>query len=303
MTAPEAAMSAETMAVGEGKSRRVALNVISYGLLTFSMWASYLHWYALVRHDGQPKFDAVFIAGCVDLGVYVATLYRQRDSGIGRRHSWGICTFPNFALVLMICVSVAGNVAEARHSFGGYAVAVIPSGTFLLALALAERDIAETERRRATQRAEARARLEEAERERRQAEETDRRIREAETAERERQAEAERQAEERRQRHFERQAELARRQAAIAGGPSVSVSPGAERLALVPGTGPAASSATDVMRAFWSRERAAGRMPSGADLVRAAGLSETSSLGRQMRAKWAAEEAGTAGTAGTEAVQ
>ena len=67
---------------------------------------------ALVR-PGQARRSAqaraAFIAGCVDLGVYLATLYRQRDSRIGRKPSYGFCTFPNFVLVLMICVSVCGQ--------------------------------------------------------------------------------------------------------------------------------------------------------------------------------------------------
>ena len=77
-------------------------------------------------------------------GVYLATLYRQRDSRIGRKPAWGFCTFPNFVLVAMIIVSVSGNVAEAKHTFGGYAVAVIPSVTFLVSLFLSERDAAES---------------------------------------------------------------------------------------------------------------------------------------------------------------
>ena len=131
------------------------MGVIHYGLLSFAMWASYLHWYALVRHDGQPKLESAFIAGCVDLSVYLATLYRQRDHRIGRKASFGFCTFPNFALVAMIGVSAAGNVAEAKPTFGGVAVALIPTITFLLALTLGERDLAETDRRRSRQRLEA----------------------------------------------------------------------------------------------------------------------------------------------------
>jgi MFS family permease len=47
--------------------------------------------------------------------------------------------------------------------------------------------------------------------------------------------------------------------------------------------------ATTVMRRFWEREVAQGRIPTGADLVRAAGLSPSSSLGRQNAAKWRGE--------------
>jgi hypothetical protein len=283
-------MSAETISTtDEGKGRRIALNVISYGLLTFSMWASYLHWYALVRHDGQPKFDAVFIAGCVDLGVYVATLYRQRDSRIGRRHSWGICTFPNFALVLMICVSVAGNVAEAKHSFGGYAVAVIPSGTFLLALALAERDIAETARRRARQRAEARALIEEHEAEKRRLAEAERLREEARQEDERLAAERELKRLGRDRRHAELEAErLAGVSPSQAPSVSGNVSPGVSGGGLHVVPPPEAGANTPERLAMWAHWahviKTEQRLPSGAELNTAARC--TSSIGRRMAARW-----------------
>jgi hypothetical protein len=49
------------------------------------------------------------------------------------------------------------------------------------------------------------------------------------------------------------------------------------------------ASGVTVMRAYWDSEVAAGRIPTGADLVREAKLSPTSSLGRQMAAKWRPE--------------
>ena len=156
-------MSAAGQDIEISQGRRVFMGVIQYGLLGFSMYASFLHWYALVRANGQPKIESAFIAGCIDLCVYLATLYRQRDSRIGREPAWGFCTFPNVVLVSMIIVSVSGNVAEAKHTFGGYAVAVIPSVTFLVSLFLSERDAAESDRRRARQRAAAKAREEELE--------------------------------------------------------------------------------------------------------------------------------------------
>ena len=36
-------------------ARKVFMGVIHYGLLSFAMYASFLHWFALVRHDGQPQ--------------------------------------------------------------------------------------------------------------------------------------------------------------------------------------------------------------------------------------------------------
>jgi hypothetical protein len=50
-----------------------------------------------------------------------------------------------------------------------------------------------------------------------------------------------------------------------------------------------AGNATTVMRRHWEREVAHGRIPTGADLIRVAGLSRSSSLGRQNAAKWRAE--------------
>jgi hypothetical protein len=48
-------------------------------------------------------------------------------------------------------------------------------------------------------------------------------------------------------------------------------------------------SATTIMRRHWDREVGQGRIPTGADLIRVAGLSRSSSLGRQNAAKWRAE--------------
>jgi hypothetical protein len=287
------------------QSRRVVTAVIHYGLLGFAMWASYLHWYALVRHDGQPKIESAFIAGCVDLSVYLATLYRQRDHRIGRKASFGFCTFPNLALFAMIGVSAAGNVAEAKHSFGGYAVALIPTITFLLALTLGERDLAETDRRMVVKRAEARALIEAAEDARqRQAEEDEaerRRVAEAERLRREaradeerRQAEAERKRLARDQRHAElgadRLADRApSRPAAVSASVSGTVSPGGPAgLHVVP---PSEAQADTPERAamwgYWLHAiRIEHRVPSGAELLAAGRCAATSSLGRRMAANW-----------------
>lgn len=259
------------------------------------------HWLRLAERYGQGGITGWFIAACVDLLAFEAARERQVDAKMRRKLN-GPVSFPIVVLTFSVLLTLAGNAWTAQPTAGGILLALIPGVALLLSIGFVERRASERGRQARAAEDEAErervageARLEEEERERRQAEDADRRTREAEAAARERQAEAERQADERRQRQSERQSELALRHAAIAGPASASVSPavtaGGERLALVPGTGPSPSSATDVMRAFWDRERAAGRMPSGADLLRAAGLSPESSLGRQKRAKWLQDEA------------
>jgi hypothetical protein len=280
-------MTSADLDVETSRSRTVVMGVIHYGLLGFAMWASYLHWYALVRHDGQPKIEAAFIAGCIDLSVYLATLYRQRDYRIGRKPKFGFCTFPNFALFAMICVSASGNVAEAKHSFGGVSVALIPTITFLLALTLGERDLAETDRRRARQRAEARAVIKErADEERRQAErERQRREAAAETERLAAEKEAERLAREERRRLAEAN-RLALPPSSQPATVSANVSAGGLRAVPPPEAG-ANTVERQAMWAHWVHViKTEHRAPSGAELLAAGACSPESSLGRRMAKRW-----------------
>jgi hypothetical protein len=291
------------------QSRRVVMEVIHYGLLGFAMWASYLHWYALVRHDGQPKIESAFIAGCVDLSVYLATLYRQRDHRIGRKASFGFCTFPNFALFSMICVSAAGNVAEAKPTFGGVSVALIPTITFLLALTLGERDLAETDRRRARLRAEAKAQIEAAEAERRrQAEdaeaerqrqaEAERLRAEARAEEEWRLAEAERQRQERERQRHEREQRRAEFGSERHGEPSPSRGgavtanvTGAALRVVPPAEARAKSPERQAMWGHWVHViKTESRLPSGEELRAAGGCNEGSAAGRIAAREWRAIE-------------
>jgi hypothetical protein len=273
------------------QARKVFMGVIHYGLLSFAMYASFLHWFALVRHDGQGKLEAAFIAGCVDLVVYLATLYRQRDTRIGRKPMYGFCTFPNLVLVLAICGSAAGNVAEAKHSFGGYSVALIPTLTFLTALTLGERDLAETDRRNARKRREAIARAE-------ALEEDTRRRAEAERLRQEARAEEERLAAEREAKRLEgeERRRLADAQRLAGTAPSrpgtVSASVSETVSAGIAGVVPppeARANSTDRIKMWgaWvhaiKHER---KILNGAELLRAAGCSPESSLGRRMAANW-----------------
>jgi hypothetical protein len=269
------------------QARKVFMGVIHYGLLSFAMYASFLHWFALVRHDGQGKLEAAFIAGCVDLVVYLATLYRQRDTRIGRKPMYGFCTFPNLVLVLAICGSAAGNVAEAKHSFGGYSVALIPTLTFLTALTLGERDLAETDRRNARKRLEAIARAEALEEDTRRRAEAER-LRQEACAEEERLA-AEREAKRLEGEERRRLADAQRLAGAAPSRPgtvSATVSPGIAGVVPPP---EARANSTDRIKmwAAWvhaiKHER---KILSGAELLRAAGCSPESSLGRRMAANW-----------------
>jgi hypothetical protein len=263
------------------------LTVIAFG-------GSFDHWVHLADAHGQRGPLAPAVAICVDLGAYMCARERQRDARLGRDRS-GWTSLPTLGMVAAVVLTLAGNVASAQPTPWGVIVALVPGAFLLMAIALMERRAAETARRKHAAEAEA-ERQAEAER-----------CRQAElAAEAERQAEADRQAEEARRRQAERQAELARRQAEIVTSPSMAVTSG-RRLRALP-AGPAAPagqlgpvgegvggtvSATAVMRAYWDREVAAGRVPTGAELRDAAGLPATSSLGRQNQIKWRRElEAG-----------
>jgi hypothetical protein len=251
---------------------------------------SFDHWMHLASKHGQHGVLAPAIAVCVDLGVYMATRERQRDARVGRvRRGWA--SWPTVVLLAGILLTLAGNVASAQHSRWGVTVALIPGAFLLVAISLLERRAAEDGRQ---------ARAAE---DRRLAAEAAERERQAELeAERERQETARLEAEAAAERQRERQAGLAARRTAIVTGASVPVLPGApgrwpagSPLALPAGAAPPpgdvpAMSATDVMRAYWDAEIGAGRpAPTGADLLRAAGVPSTSSLGRQNAAKWRAE--------------
>lgn len=241
-------------------------NAVQLILFGIAFGGSFDHWVHLAARNGQPGLLACIAAVCVDLGVYRMAKERQRDALIGRHHR-GLCSMPTLFLFGLIVLTLAGNVAAAQRTGWGITVALIPGAVLLMAIALGERRAAEDGRRAAAER-------------QRQA---------AEDAARERQAEADRQRAERQAERQRRLAELTTpsglRVTASVSQPSGNVTPPA----LPAGGGEASASGVQVMRAFWDREVSAGRIPSGADLRRAAGLSEASSLGRQMAAKWRAE--------------
>lgn len=258
------------------------LTVIAFG-------GSFDHWVHLADAHGQRGYLAPTVAVCVDLGVYRAARERQRDLQTGReRRGW--LSWPTLIMIGGIALTLAGNVASAQPSPWGVITALIPGAFLLLAISLTERRAAERARRQAAADAE-RERQAEAER-KRQAELA---------AERARQAEAGRQAERQAEAARQRQADLARRKAAIVTSPSAIVTPEGPR-ALPPGPSAAGHpgagdtgepggprSATEVMRAYWDRAVAAGRVPTGAELRDAAGCPQSSSLGRQKRAEWLPE--------------
>jgi hypothetical protein len=262
-------------------------NAVPIILAAIAFGGSAAHWVKLAETNGQRGLLAPAVAICVDLGALMAARERERDLKTGRvRKGWA--SWPTIVMAGAILLTLAGNVASAQRTPWGVITALIPGMFLLLAISLMERRANERHRRRADADKVA-GREAEAERAR-QADEK---------RERERQAEAERQAEEARQRQAERHLDFARRRAQIVTPPSGSVTPPVIRLALSApagapqGDAPAASGVA-VMRAYWDQQVAAGRVPTGAELLRAAGLSSTSSLGRQMAAKWR-RELGTPG--------
>lgn len=253
-------------------------NAVPLALAGIAFGGSFDHWKNLAASHGQRGILAPAVAVCVDLGVYMAARERQRDLKIGRKRR-GWTSWPTLVMTGGIALTLAGNVAGAQPTAWGVITAVIPGMFLLLAISLMERRAAEDGRRHLAAE-ELRQRQEAAERQRQ----------EAERAERERQEQKERQA-------AERQARLAERRDRIVTLPPGSVTSMPPRLALANGKAHAGSdggkvSATDVMRAFWDQQVAAGRVPSGADLMRAAGLDPaSSSLGRQNAIKWKREMA------------
>jgi len=209
----------------------------------------------------------------------MAARERQHDLRTGRgRRGWA--SWPTLVMSGGITLTLAGQVASAQWSPWGIITALIPGAFLLAAISLMERRAAERGRRQLAA---------DGARDRQAAAERDRQSR--------LDADAERHAAAAR-----RQAELAARAAAIVTPPSATVTGNGTRLALLPppagdhdATGAPAGlaggtlSATEVMRAFWTAQVTAGRVPSGADLVRAAGLSPASSLGRQLAARWRQE--------------
>jgi hypothetical protein len=252
-------------------------NLVQLILFGIAFGGSFTHWIHLASRNGQPGLLSYIAAICVDLGVYRVAKERQRDARIGRQRR-GPVSMPTAMLFGLIALTLAGNLASAKHTAWGIVTALIPGVMLLMSIALMERRATEDQRRAV------------AERERQEAE----------------QAEADRQAE-RQSGREERQRRLAERHAAIvtpAGeGHAAIVNPASANVTHLPSAGQAGGSmvlpagaleaapanATGVMRAFWDREVSAGRIPSGADLLRAAGLSAASSLGRQNAAKWRQE--------------
>jgi Protein of unknown function (DUF2637) len=276
---------------------------IPWGLAAVAFGGSYTHLVDLAERAGIHGGLAFATAACVDAIVAMCARERQRDKRTNRE-ARGWCSWPFLVMAGGTCLSLASQLAEATHSAWGYIEAAIPLFSFLLALSIVERRTAENDRRQAA----ARAAAIEAERQEgiRQAAAERQRL-EAEQAERDRQAEERRQDRELR----ERQQRLAEQLATVNGAPSapaVNGAPSARRALtvtrqpaiagrVVDGAAvtdlPDRSTATEIMREHWDAEVAQGRIPSGADLLRAAGVPETSSLGRQNAAKWRKEIAAT----------
>jgi hypothetical protein len=266
--------------------RSAADNGVPLALAGIAFGGSFTHWVRLAESHGQRGPLAPAVAICVDLGVYMAAAERQRDVRVGReRRGWA--SWPTLVMAGGIALTLAGNVASAQRSPWGIVTALIPGLFLLVSISLMERRTAHRARMAAAAAVVA---------ERQAAGERQRQAGLA--AERERQETARLEAEAAAKRQADRQAELAARRAAIVNGASVITGAAASRLALPAGAGPAAdaaapgdpgTSATAVMRAFWDREVAAGRTPSGADLLRAANVPSSSSLGRQMAARWRRE--------------
>jgi hypothetical protein len=255
----------------------LADNGVLYTVAAGAYGGSLSHWLHLAEEYGQGGLTAWFIAACVDLLAFEAARERAHDAKIGRERK-GAVSFPAAVLAFSAIMTLAGNAFTAEHKAGGILLALIPGVVLLISLAFMERRAAESLRR---------AKKAKAERERQE-------------------AEADRQSERQAERE-ERQRRLAERHASLVVPPSATVThlpasatPASETVTHLPAGGgqmalpagplePAPANATGVMRAYWDREVAAGRIPSGADLLRAAGLSSTSSLGRQNAAKWKQE--------------
>ena len=269
-----------------GWRQAVADNGVPLTLAAIAFGGSFAHWVDLASTHGQHGPLAPATAVCVDLGVLMATRERQHDLRTGRKRR-GWASWPTLVMVGGIALTLAGNVASAQLSAWGIVTALIPGAFLLLAISLMERRAAEAARRHAA-----------AERQRLADEAAERQRMADLAAERERQEAARLEAEAVTRRRAERQAELAARHAQIVTPASMTVTSGPPRLALAAGpetpqggAGPAgsATSATAVMRAHWDAEVAAGRTPTGAELLRAAGVPSTSSLGRQLAARWRRE--------------
>lgn len=259
---------------------------------------SFDHWVHLASAHGQAGILAPAVAICADAGAVMAARERQHDIRIGRKRR-GLMSWPTLVLAFAILEVMAGNLAGAQHSALGFALAAMPGMWMLIAISMLERRAAESCRR-------AVAEHQAAEAEQAAAADLER---QREAAERQRIADDEAAAQRQRDRD-ERQAELAARRAAVTQGvsatvtnPRLAVTPRRE-LEITPGQcvapGPDSGggdrlTAKAIMRAHWDQEVAAGRLPSGADLIRVAGLSPDSSMGRQMAAKWKAELPDTEG--------
>jgi len=242
-------------------------NAVPLILTGIAFGGSFTHWVHLASTHGQRGLLAPAVAVCVDLGAYMAARERQRDLRLGRKRR-GWVSWPTLVLAATIGLTLAGNLASAGRGPWGIITALIPGVFLLIAISLMERRAAEEGRRRT-----------------------------AEAAKRQRQSERQREEEEHQQRQAERQAERARKLGAIVNPASGNVNPGPGlRVLPDPGENGSTVSAKTIMRAYWDREVAAGRDPSGADLNRAAGVSPSSSLGRQYRAQWIAEAEGQEAT-------
>jgi hypothetical protein len=269
-----------------GQVRRNVETGISLVLAGVAFYGSFHHWVSLLDRHGQTGPEAVIAALCVDVGVYRATLAKQHDAAIGRKPK-GLCSFPTLCLFGAIVLTLAGNVASAQPTAWGVIGSLIPGVMLLMSIGLTERDAAETARRNARKRTEAKARREEEEAEQQRLAEAERQRREAREEEEQRLAERERQ---RLDRDRRRQEAEAQRLAGASPSQPASVSPAVSAGGLRAVPPPEARASTPDRIAMWAQWahviRTERRIPTGAELLTAGGCSPESSLGRRMRANW-----------------
>lgn len=285
---PDPPDAADTRA---GFRRWLDESALPWGLAGLAFGGSYFHLVDLVNHYGLHGGLAYVTAAVPDALVAMAARERQRrkrveatDPEYMRRTPRRTLSLPFAIMIGGTLLSLGGQLTEAPRSVWGWIWAAVPLVGFLLALAIIESRTAETHRR-------SRAYLAA--------------LAEWQQAEDARLAAAERhhaRARERQQRYADAQARLH----AVNAGAGAAVTPlahgtvsgsstpasiagGAGEQLAIEGTVIGNPTATQIMRAHWDAEVSAGRVPSGADLLRAAGLEATSSLGRQRRARWITE--------------
>lgn len=266
-------------------------NSVPLILAGIAFGGSFDHWVHLVDKSGQHGWLTVATAVCVDLGVYMAAKERQRDTRIGRKRK-GLASWPTVVLIGGIILTLSGNLAGAQPTAWGITSALIPGAELLLSISLMERRAAEAGRRAVA-----------AERQRLADEAADRQRQQRDAAERQRLADLDRQRQEAERQHAEaaerqRERQEQRRQAEAEAIRTAAESKGPGRVLALAPPPPApdgSKSSTQLMREHWDTAIGAGQVPTGAQLMRAAGLDPaSSSLGRQNAGKWRREPAAVA---------